>query len=454
MKVFIALIVSSFLLFAQSSEKKEIWDMHNIWMKVYLNNKNYNTIINNISIIERKLQYKNNSLQSVEKLQKKLNLYKSKLKFYRKDSNFDVILKPYKYTIDEITIYDFLFKDSLSNIEKLLHRYTQLKKDFYLAKSKLEDAYKHEVQQNKKSKMLLSLKEDIEYFMEYSENIEKLHHDLIDSKTELSEKYKEYQEEIFTKHLRTLMTLFLAYLLYRLLYALVGYFSTKSKHPENYKSYRKILSSAFVIFSLIFLILRYIDDLAYMLTFLGVIAAALTLAAREIIMSIAGGIYLFFSHMIRVGDRIMVQFGNRHTIGDVVDVTMFQIKLHEVEDYNNLKDIKNVGRTVYIPNSYLFTNVFYNYSLKKHGRINDLVELEFNPQSDFDKIEKIADVVLDDMGIEHSITFTLNALKTGIIANISYQTNYKEASQNRGKIAIRLLKEFANYEDIILKTAK
>jgi len=56
--------------------------------------------------------------------------------------------------------------------------------------------------------------------------------------------------------------------------------------------------------------------------------------------------------------------------------------------------------------------------------------------------------------MDHGITFALNALKTGIIAQISYQTNYKEASKNRGKITIRLYKEFSNYDDIEIKQAK
>ncbi|MBN2825345.1 MAG: mechanosensitive ion channel [Campylobacterales bacterium] len=437
----------------KSDEKQELWDVRNIWMKVYLNNKNYNTIIKNITVTERKLARRNNTLDTIEDLQQKLNLYKSKLSFYKKDSNFDVILRHYKYTVGEISIYDFLFKESLKDVEKLLQKYSRLKKDFYLAKSKLTDYYNQE-KKKKNKKTLQSIQEDLEYFIEYGDNIEKVHHDLLDTKEEVVNKYKEYKDEVFTQHLMTLTILFVVYIVYRFICLIVSYFSKRSKQPDNYKSFRKILSSLFVTFAMMFLAIRYIDDIAYMLTLLGVVAAALTLAAREIIMSIAGGIYLFFSHMIRVGDRIMVQYGNRHTIGDVVDVTMFQIKLHEVEDYNSLKDVKNLGRTVYIPNSYLFTNVFYNYSLKKHGMIKDLLELEFKPESDFDKIEKITNVVLNEMGIEHSISFTLNALKTGIIAKISYQTNYKDASKNRGKLAIRLLKEFSNYDDIQIKQAK
>jgi len=454
-KVFITLLLSTNILLADTSTKKSTsWDMHNIWIKTYINNKNYTTIINNITIIEQKLQRKNNSLNKISKLQKKLNLYQSKLKLYQKDNSFDLILKRFKYTVREITMFDYIFKDSLAELDKLTQKYRVLEKDFYLAKSKIQSLYTVELKKNKHSSSAMALKEDLDYFIEYSENIEKIDHNLLETKEEILQKYQEYRDEVLIKHIFTITVILLAYILYKILYAFINYLSRKGTHYDEYKNYTKVLSTLFVIFIIIFLMIRYIDDLLYIVTFLSVIAAALTLASREIIISVAGGVYLFFSHMIRVGDRIMVQFGNRHTIGDVIDVTLFQIKLTELEDYNNLKDVKNMGRTVYIPNSYLFSHVFYNYSLKKHGMIRDLIELEFSPQSDFDKIEKITKVIFDDIGVEHTISFTLNALKTGIIAKISYQTNYKDASKNGGKIMIRLLKELSNYDDIMIKQAR
>lgn len=196
------------------------------------------------------------------------------------------------------------------------------------------------------------------------------------------------------------------------------------------------------------------EDFLYIVTFLSVLAAALTIATREIILNIVGSVYIFFSNMVRVGDRIMVQFETKHTIGDIVDISLMKIKLNEIEDYSNLKEIKNVGRTIYIPNSYVFTKVFYNYSRKKDGLINDLIEFEFTPATDFNAVEEITSIVFSELGISHTITFKLNNLKTGIVGLVSYSINYKTASKMRGDISIKLLQSYSDSQNIKLKSSK
>jgi len=211
-----------------------------------------------------------------------------------------------------------------------------------------------------------------------------------------------------------------------------------------------------VFYTIVFLsvVIRYMEDFIYIITFLSVVAAALTIALREVILNIVASVYIFFSNMIRVGDRVMVQFETKHTIGDILDISLMKIKLNEIEDYSNLKEIKNVGRTIYIPNSYVFTKVFYNYSRKKNSMINDLIEFEFTPNNDFEHIEKITSNILDDIKVKHTITFALNNLKTGVIALISYQTDYKKASKIRGEISIKLLQTYNLDTTIKLKGSK
>jgi small-conductance mechanosensitive channel len=191
----------------------------------------------------------------------------------------------------------------------------------------------------------------------------------------------------------------------------------------------------------------------YIITFLSVVAAALTIALREVILNIVASVYIFFSNILRVGDRIMVQFETKHTIGDVLDISMMKIKLNEIEDYSNLKEIKNVGRTIYIPNSYVFTKVFYNYSRKKDATINDLIEFEFKSDNDFELVEKVTKEILESLNIPHTLTFTLNNLKTGVVALISYKVNYKEVSKLRGDISIKLLQAYNENENIRLKSS-
>ena len=130
------------------------------------------------------------------------------------------------------------------------------------------------------------------------------------------------------------------------------------------------------------------------------------------------------------------------------------MKLNEVNDYNNIKEVKSVGRTIYIPNSYIFTKVFYNYSLKKNGIINDLIEFEFDINNDFDIIENVTKEIFEEHYLSYSITYSLNSYKTAIIGTISYQVNYKIASQKRGVLSIALLKEYTKNKEIKLKSTK
>jgi len=440
--------------FIVEQKKIEVNLSKNIWIKTYQNYKNYNIVINNISKIDLKIKNLNNDSKQIEELNQKLSLYRSKLELYDKNNNFDNIIRQFKYEIPTITLRDFIFKNSKSKLNKNISKYVTLKNDFYLGMATIQNNYDNLKISNLNSTKLKYIKNDLEYFNEYSENIEKTYLNLLESRDELHNKYDEYKDEVFTKHIVTLTIILGTYLIYKLASTVIFYLTQNKENYEEQKNYKKLLSLFFVFSIIIFIISRYIDDLLYIITFLSVVAAALTIAMREILLNIAGAIYIFFGSIIKVGDRVMVQFETKHTIGDIIDISLVKMKLNEVVDYTSLKEVKTVGRTIYIPNSYIFTKVFYNYSLKKNGTINDLMEFEFNSNSDFKIIEQVTSEVFIEFNIIHTITFNLNNLKTGIVGLISYQTNYKEASRNRGELSIRLLEEYNSHKDIKLKIAK
>jgi len=424
----------------------------NIWLKTYQNYKNYNILINNITVIEQKLKKTTSTAQ--EELKKRLSIYKSKLELYETNQNFNTLLKQYKYTISTITLRDFILHTSLKDIEKTIQKYKTLKDDFYIAKSTIKNRYLTMLNTDKENSKLQSLKEDLDYFIEYSENIEKTEKNLLESKEELLKKYEEYKNDIFMKHLFTVGMIIVFYIIYKLLSSLVFFLTHNPENHKNQKNYKKLLSLLFAILIIVFVAMRYIDDIMYIITFLSVIAAALTLATREIILNIAGAIYIFFTSIVKVGDRVMVQFETKHTIGDIIDISLVKMKLNEIEDYTNIKEIKNVGRTIYIPNSYIFTKVFYNYSLKKNGLITDLIEFEFDVNNNFEEVEQITQEVFTKINISYKISFNLNSTKTAIVALIAYQTNYKHATKTRGEVTIKLFQAYKNHETIKLKASK
>lgn len=429
-----------------ASTPKNIWDHKNIWIKTYVNNKNYYTTINNIVKIEQKIKNNKRNLPALDALNRRLEIQKSKLALYEQNKSFNRLLAAYRFDMPEITFYDYFSKNSKEKLNRQIDRLISMKNEFNMAYSLLNNYYK----KNKKGSVSA---DDLKYFEEFLENVNKTYLNMMETKDELDKKYEDYYQEKLQKHMTTLAMIIVAYIVYRLflfLYILLE----KSLKREHNTIYKKILSIVFYMIILLSLVIRYMEDFIYIITFLSVVAAALTIALREVILNIVASIYIFFSNMIRVGDRVMVQFETKHTIGDILDISMMKIKLNEIEDYSNLKEIKNVGRTIYIPNSYVFTKVFYNYSRKKNGLINDLIEFEFTTDNDFENIEKVTHEILLEMNIEHTITFTLNNLKTGVIGLISYQINYKKASKTRGDVSIKLLQAYSLDTNIKLKGFK
>lgn len=455
MKLILFLLLLSQLIYSQQvdvnssvkpSKAKNIWDDKNIWIRTYVNNKNYYTVINNVVKIEQKIKKNKNNPKLLESLNRKLEIYKSKLTLYEQNKSFERLLLPYKFDLQEISVYDYINKSSLEKLNKQEEKLIYMKNEFNKAHSLLKNY------SNKKGKTVVSL-DDIKYFEEFEENINKTYLNLVETRDELNKKYNAYYHEKLQKHIVTAVTFILVYLIYKLILLIYTGLENKLNIQSN-GVFKKIISLVF--YSLIFLslVIRYMENFIYIITFLSVVAAALTIALREIILNIVASVYIFFSNMLRVGDRVMVQFETKHTIGDVLDISLMKIKLNEIEDYSNLKEVKNVGRTIYIPNSYVFTKVFYNYSRKKDGLINDLIEFEFNIDNDFDNIEKITQEFLSNLNIKHTITFALNNLKTGVIGLISYQTDYKKASKIRGNISIGLLQLYNSDSTIKLKSSK
>jgi small-conductance mechanosensitive channel len=421
----------------------------NIWLKKYQNYKNYNTLITNITKLQQKINTIKKDQKLKNQLEKKMQIYNSKLSLYEKNSSFDDILRVYKYDIPTITLYDYIFKRSQDELNRVISKYNSIKSEYYIAQSMLENSHKSTKEKNPKDEKVQSLKEDIEYFNEYAENIEKRYQLLQESKDELDRKYQEYKDETLSAHIITLATLIIIYIAYKLLHFLLF-----SKDQEAKQKYQKLLSILFVLSILIYIIFRYIESFTYLLTFLGLISAALVIANREIIQNIIASIYIFFTNNIRVGDRVMVQYDTKHTIGDIVEITLMKIKLIETTDYNSIKEIKSTGRVIYVPNSYIFTKVFYNYSSKKDSTIYDLIEFDIDASSDFDIVDTITTDICHSLEISPTISYSLNSTKSAINTQISYQVYYKDATKIKGELTIKLYKEYLKTIAIKLKSSK
>lgn len=91
-------------------------------------------------------------------------------------------------------------------------------------------------------------------------------------------------------------------------------------------------------------------------TFLGLLSAGLVLALREPLLSMTGWLYILWKRPFRIGDRI--QIGD--TIGDVIDIRLFQFTLNEIRGWVDADQA--TGRVVNVPNARVFTMPQANYN--------------------------------------------------------------------------------------------
>jgi len=119
----------------------------------------------------------------------------------------------------------------------------------------------------------------------------------------------------------------------------------------------------------------WVADLSAFGTFLGLVSAGLVVALRDLILNMAGWLYIFWKRPIFVGDRVQV---NEHA-GDVIDFSLLQFTILEIGNWVDAD--QSTGRIIHLPNRLVFETALANYT---HGfpfiwnEINVLVTFESN----------------------------------------------------------------------------
>ena len=90
--------------------------------------------------------------------------------------------------------------------------------------------------------------------------------------------------------------------------------------------------------------------------FFALFAAGLAIALKDILVNIAGWLFMVWRRPFAVGDRI--QIGTY--AGDVIDVRVFHFTLNEIGNWVNAD--QSTGRVIHIPNGRVLTDVIANYT--------------------------------------------------------------------------------------------
>lgn len=98
------------------------------------------------------------------------------------------------------------------------------------------------------------------------------------------------------------------------------------------------------------------DQLDKIGMFFGIAGAGIAFALQELIVSLAGWVYLSTSGISKVGDRVKIG----EVKGDIIDIGIFTTTLMELGDWVS-GDLYN-GRIVSMANSFVFKEKIHNYS--------------------------------------------------------------------------------------------
>jgi small-conductance mechanosensitive channel len=130
-------------------------------------------------------------------------------------------------------------------------------------------------------------------------------------------------------------------------------------------------------------------------TFLGLVSAGLAIALKDLVVNLAGWVFILWRRPFQLGDRIQI---GEH-MGDVIDVRIFQFTLMEIGNW--VAADQSTGRVIHVPNGKVLTDVLANYSRGFQYIWNELpVVVTF--ESDWRKAKTVLEEIINRHGSRRS----------------------------------------------------
>jgi len=180
--------------------------------------------------------------------------------------------------------------------------------------------------------------------------------------------------------------LFLIIILFLSKYLVKRYMSDN----DRFYTINKALNISFVLIVILTLLLAYIENVSYLVTILGFASAGIAIAMKDWFMSLMGWFTIVMGGSIHVGDRVKFQRGSIEYIGDIVDVSMLRMTLHEDVTLTAYMHNRRAGRIVFIPNHFIFTDMIANYTHAGLKTVWDGIDFMITFDSNIHKASAIA----------------------------------------------------------------
>ena len=176
----------------------------------------------------------------------------------------------------------------------------------------------------------------------------------------------------FVKALKSVIVVVIVFLLSR-----VAMLLTRKRGKRTSEAPFIIKYTGFFLFG-VSMIIIWLEGIGPMLTALTIVAAALTIVSKEMILNFLGSFVIFWRELFAIGDRVQM---NDHT-GDVIDKGLFYFTL--LESGSAASTGHSTGRLIKIPNSLVMTVPIIN-ATRGSGYVWNEVKFLVTRKSDWEK---------------------------------------------------------------------
>lgn len=374
---------------------------NNLWIKKYSNYKSYQQISFNISKAQEEIQKLQNLPKTIENqtqlnnLQRNLIVLQNQINLLGnyKDTPFIELIEPKKLEEAPNVTNALLIINALSYLKKnneelkiLQRNYENLQNNLDKLQQKekflqeLLNLYQNSNNKNKLSQIcntdycLFNSAEAISQELKNNSEMLRVLENTKNIFTTTLEIFSKEVEEINTRLTTQIKAQIIksVYIIVAILILLgVAFFiklGVRKYIHDNERIYttNKIINFLNITLIILILLFAYLDNVSYLVTVLGFASAGLAIAMKDLFMSILGWIVIVVGGAVHAGDRIKVIKEGAVYVGDVLDISILRITLYEDITLTTYTENRRAGRVIFIPNNFVFTTMFSNYT---HGGI-------------------------------------------------------------------------------------
>ncbi|MCP4421501.1 MAG: mechanosensitive ion channel family protein [Chloroflexi bacterium] len=119
-------------------------------------------------------------------------------------------------------------------------------------------------------------------------------------------------------------------------------------------NWRKTVEYVSVVLGVLLVGRLWLAGLGTLVTYLGLLSAGIAIALQDLIVALAGWLFIVWRRPFVVGDRIEIS----DQLGDVIDIRIFSFSMLEIG--SRIQAEQSTGRIIHIPNGKVFSEVLTN----------------------------------------------------------------------------------------------